>query len=234
VVNAGNTIGQIPFSPQIIEDENILLAAKIWKIRFVDFKSKKIEVIPTKDGKKPMFFGSGGVINPKIREKMFEILFCITNFDVLDEPSYDEIEKLRKDFSVFNIKNTQIERPLLSTERRFQLFTFTGTRINRTIQLLLNIAGIKNTLDENCSGFDIEASKGELLNKWTTLIQPIPEIDLHIADLLETNPSLLDFSKWGIYLPQKFQVKLLKDKYFDIVKAEQFLSLVDLVENNKN
>ena len=46
VVNAGNTIGEIPFSPQIVEDENILLAAKIWKIKFVDFKSKKIEVIP--------------------------------------------------------------------------------------------------------------------------------------------------------------------------------------------
>jgi ATP-dependent Lhr-like helicase len=54
VVNAGNTIGQIPFSPQITEDENILLAAKIWKINFVDFKSKKIEVAPAKDGKKPM------------------------------------------------------------------------------------------------------------------------------------------------------------------------------------
>jgi ATP-dependent Lhr-like helicase len=56
VVNARNTIGEIPFSPQIIEDENILLAAKIWKIKFIDFKSKKIEVIPAKDGKKPMFF----------------------------------------------------------------------------------------------------------------------------------------------------------------------------------
>jgi ATP-dependent Lhr-like helicase len=42
VINAGNTIGAIPFSPQIIEDENILLAAKIWKIKFIDFKSKKI------------------------------------------------------------------------------------------------------------------------------------------------------------------------------------------------
>ena len=41
VVNAGNTIGEIPFSPQIIEDENILLSAKIWKIKFVDHKAKK-------------------------------------------------------------------------------------------------------------------------------------------------------------------------------------------------
>lgn len=231
VVNAGNTIGQIPFSPQIVEDENLLLAAKIWKIKFVDFKSKKIEVIPAKDGKKPMFFGSGGVINPKIREKMLEILFCTTNFDVLDEPSDDQIEELRKDFSVFDINDIQLERPLLSTEKHLQLFTFTGTRINRTIQLLLNIANIKNTLDDRCSGFDIEVTKEELLNKFEKLIHPISEIDNHITDLLENSPTLLDFSKWGIYLPKKYQVKLIKDKYFDIENAEKLLNQMRIIEN---
>lgn len=149
VVNAGNTIGEIPFSPQIIEDENILLSAKIWKIKFVDHKAKKIEVIPAKDGKKPMFFGGGAVVHQKIREKMFEILYSKTEYDFLDEPSFDEIEMMRNDFAVFNIKNLQSERPLLTAEKHLQLFTFTGTRINRTLQLLLNIAGIKNTLDDS-------------------------------------------------------------------------------------
>ncbi len=231
VVNAGNTIGQIPFSPQIVEDENLLLAAKIWKIKFVDFKSKKIEVIPAKDGKKPMFFGSGGLINPRIREKMLEILFCSTSYDVLDEPSDNEIQELRKDFSVFDINDTQIERPLLSAEKHLQLFTFTGTRINRTIQLLLNIAGLKNTLDDSCSRFDIEVTKDELLNNFENLRLPISEIDNHVADLLENTPTLLDFSKWGIYLPHKYQVKLIKDKYFDIENAEKLLNQMRIIEN---
>jgi len=231
VVNAGNTIGQIPFSPQIIEDENLLLAARIWKIKFVDFKSKKIEVIPAKDGKKPIFFGSGGIINPRIREKMLEILFCSTNFDVLDEPSDDQIQELRKDFSVFDINDTQIERPLLSADKHLQLFTFTGTRINRTIQLLLNIAGIKNTLDDSCSGFDIEANKDVLINNFDKLTYPISEIDNHITDLLDNTPILLDFSKWGIYLPNKYQVKLIKDRYFDIENAEKLLNQMRIIGN---
>jgi ATP-dependent helicase Lhr and Lhr-like helicase len=231
VVNAGNTIGQIPFSPQIIEDENLLLAARIWKIKFVDFKSKKIEVIPAKDGKKPIFFGSGGIINPRIREKMLEILFCSTNFDVLDEPSDDQIQELRKDFSVFDINDTQIERPLLSADKHLQLFTFTGTRINRTIQLLLNIAGIKNTLDDSCSGFNIEATKDVLINNFDKLTYPISEIDNHITDLLDNTPILLDFSKWGIYLPKKYQVKLIKDRYFDIENAEKLLNQMRIIGN---
>lgn len=233
VVNAGNTIGEIPFSPQIIEDENILLSAKIWKIKFVDHKAKKIEVIPAKDGKKPMFFGGGAVVHQKIREKMFEILYSKTEYDFLDEPSFDEIEMMRNDFAVFDIKDLQSERPLLTAEKHLQLFTFTGTRINRTIQLLLNIAGIKNTLDDSSSSFDIEVPKQELISKWNYLSFPLTDIDTHISTLLETNPTLLDFSKWGIYLPKRYQIKLVRNKYFDIEQTKELLSKLELIHNKQ-
>lgn len=231
VVNAGNTIGEIPFSPQIIEDENILLSAKIWKIKFVDHKAKKIEVIPTKDGKKPIFFGGGATIHQRIREKMFEVLYSKTDYDFLDQPSCDETEILRKDFSVFNIKDLQFDRPLLTAEKHLQLFTFTGSRINRTIQLLLNIAGIKNTLDDSSSSFDIEVPKQELISKWSYLLIPLTDVDTHISTLLETNPALLDFSKWGTYLPDNYKIKLVKDRYFDIEQTAQLLRTMKLIEN---
>ena len=231
VVNAGNTIGEIPFSPQIIEDENILLSAKIWKIKFIDHKAKKIEVIPTKDGKKPMFFGGGAIIHQRIREKMFEVLYSKTEYDFLDQPSCDETEIMRKDFSVFNINDLQSERPLLTAEKHLQLFTFTGTRVNRTIQLLLNIAGIKNTLDDSSSSFDIEVPKQELISKWSFLSFPLTDIDIHISTLLQTNPALLDFSKWGMYLPDNYKIKLIKDRYFNIAQTRQLLTTIKLIEN---
>ncbi len=231
VVNAGNTIGEIPFSPQIIEDENILLSAKIWKIKHVDLKSKKIDVIPTKDGKKPMFFGTGAVVHQKIREKMMEVLYSNTEYDFLNKPSYDEIEMMRKEFKIFNILDIQTERPLLTSEKHLQLYTFTGTRINRTIQLLLNIAEIKNTLDNNSSSFDIEISKQELISKWKFLSLPLADIDIHISTYLEKNPTLLDFSKWGIYLPEYYKVKLVKNKYFDVENTQVLLKKLTLVNN---
>ena len=233
VVNAGNKIGEIPFSPQVIEDENIFLSAKIWKIKFVDQKAKKIEVILTKDGKKPMFFGGGAVIHQKIREKMFEVLYSKTEYDFLDQPSFYEIEMMRKDFAVFDIKHLQFERPLLTAEKHLQLFTFTGTKINRTMQILLNIAGIKNKLDDGSSSFDIIASKEDLMSKWNYLSFPLTEIDTHISTLLETNPALLDFSKWGIYLPKSYQIKLLRNKYFDIEQTKELLSTLKLINNEQ-
>lgn len=231
VISAGNTIGEIPFSPQIIEDENILLAAKIWKIKFVDHKAKRIEVTPTKDGKKPMFFGGGAVIHQRIREKMLEILYSNEQFDFLDQPSCDEIELLRKDFSVFRINNLQIEIPLLIAEKHLEIYTFTGTRINRTIQLLLNIAGIKNILDDSSSSFTIDNTYQELFSEWSTLSFPLTAIDHHISNLFKINPTLLEFSKWGNYLPKKYQIKLLKKKYFDIEQSQILLSNSKLIEN---
>lgn len=231
VVNAGNTIGEIPLTPQVKEDENILLSAKIWKIKFIDLPSKKIEVIPTKDGKKPMFFGGSGIIHSKIREKMLEILYCNTNYDVLNQSSFEEIEIMRKEFSVFKLQNLETDRPLLITEKHLKLCTFSGTKTNRTIQLLFNIADIKNAYDDRSSTFDIEVTKQELLGKWPLLTQPLSDIDNHIAKVLVDVPTLLDSSKWALYLPRKFQVKLIKDKYYDIVNAEKLLCIMKIIEN---
>jgi ATP-dependent Lhr-like helicase len=231
VTNAGRIIGEIPLSPQIKEDENIFLAARIWKIKLIDFKSKKIIVDPANDGKKPIFFGGGSTIHPRIREKMLEILFSKVNYEFLDQPSYDEIEKMRKDFSIFAIQDILTDRPLLSTGKDLLLNTFTGTRINRTIQLLLNIAGIKSTLDDNSSSFEIEITRNGLIQKWDSLIQPLSSINDHITNLLMASPALLDFSKWGLFLPVKFQVNLMKNKYYDIEKTEYFLKSIKLINN---
>lgn len=162
---------------------------------------------------------------------MLEILFSKVNYEFLDQPSYDEIEKMRKDFSIFAIQDILTDRPLLSTEKDLLLNTFTGTRINRTIQLLLNIAGIKSTLADNSSSFEIEVTRNELIQKWDSLIQPLSSINDHITNLLMASPSLLDFSKWGLFLPVKFQVNLMKNKYYDIEKTEYFLKSVKLINN---
>jgi ATP-dependent helicase Lhr and Lhr-like helicase len=232
VVNGGSKIGEIPFSPQLREDENILLAAKIWKIQYVDFDSKKIEVIKALDGKKPVFFGGGGIIHPRIREKMFEILFDKKNYEVLAQGSLNELNKLREDFSIFNVQSLQFDRPLLVEEKCLTLFTFTGTRINRTLNFLLNLSGIKNILDDNSSSFELEISKTQLMAKWHYLNHSLDEIDNHIASLLEATPVLLDFSKWGSYLPTKYQIALLKEKYFDFKNIGQVNSY-NLIENKE-
>lgn len=231
VVHTGNTVGSLPFSPQIIEEENILLAAKIWKIKFIDLKAKKIEVIPANDGKKPMFFGGGSIVYHKIREKMFEVLYSDAEYDFLDEAGLQEIKMMRKDFSVFDVKNTESDRPLLTGERNLAFYTFTGTKVNRTIALLLNIAGIANRIDESSSSFTVDIGGQDFVTKFKYLLAPLADMDTHLALLLSSSPTLLDFSKWGAYLPQKYKIQLLKNKYYDFDYTEKLIGRLNIVLN---
>lgn len=232
VVSAGNKIGEIPFTPQVKEDENILLAAKIWKIKFVDFKAKKIEVIPANDGRKPKFSGEGGIVHPEIRKKMLEIIYQEEIFSELDQNSSDEIDKMRREFSVFDLQNIESERLLMVSEKKILFYTFTGTKINRTLKLLFDVIEIKNMLDDKASVFYITISKEEFLSKLNLIISNVKIIDEIITNELEKNEDSLTVSKWGVYLPIKFQIRLMKQKFYDIKGTQEFLlSINRIVEN---
>lgn len=232
VVNAGVKIGEIPLSPQIREDENILLAAKIWKIIFVDFKAKKIEVKPTNDGKKPSFFGGGGIVHPRIRNKMFEILYQNETFSELNEEASDELDGMRSDFSVYDVKNIESERLLLVSEKKLSFYTFTGTKINRTLEFLFKFSEMKNSLDDGTSSFEIYESKNDFLSKLNFISSNVNVIEEIITEELEKNANSVITSKWGIYLPLKYQIEWMKQNYFDIKQTQEFLrNSVRIVEN---
>lgn len=233
VVNAGTTIGEIPLSPQIREEENILLAARIWKIKYIDLDSKKIEVVKASDGKPPIFSGQGGDIHLRIREKMLSILISVDQYDFLDQPSANEINKMRSDFSVFDIKNIESDRPMLVESKNLQFFTFTSSRINRTLNLLFYLNKIECYFDDRKSLFEIECSKIELLNRWDSMLFELENIDQHLHTLILEKPVLMDFSKWGVYLPIKYQVALLKERSFDIKGTKKFIESINFIASKE-
>jgi ATP-dependent Lhr-like helicase len=230
VINFRKKIGEIPFSPQVIVGENILLAAKIWKMVDIDVKFNKIEVIPALDGKKPLFFGTGGVIHPRIREKMLAILMDATNYIELDEPATDCLKAIRQEFANFKIESLLTERPIISNENKTLLYSFQGTKINRSLFFLLNKIGINCHYNEHSSTFELPVDQSQLKQLFEKIIDFVSNVDLHLEDSVRVNPALLDFSKWASYLPIKYQCELLKEKYFDFKATKAFLESVDLVK----
>jgi ATP-dependent Lhr-like helicase len=227
----------MPLSLQTIEDENIFLAAKVWKIKNIDHKSKKIDVIPALDGKKPQFnSGDVGFVHEKIRTKMYEIILNSLKFTFLDETGINEIEILKSDFKNLNITNKELERPILIKNSTLHLYTFTSTKINTTLGLLLKLNGIKNTIDNDKSLIEIELNEDyteiHFFEKWRKLNITEAPFDEYIIEQLKTDNSLLNFSKWGIYLPDKYKVALIKENHFDLEGAKTFISSIKLVRNN--
>jgi ATP-dependent Lhr-like helicase len=234
VIHAGKGIGEIPFSIQVRVDENILLAARIWKIVDVEERSSKIEVIPAKDGKKPLFFGSGGAIHHAIRQRMLELVCQKTpDISLEDETCQEIIRQLQKEFDPIPIKDPVLQRPVFITEKNAILYSFAGTHINRSLAFLLKQSGIDYTFDDKSSCFEIQhdgKTIHQLLDQVKTLI---PQVDTLLATALAQGTLATAISKWGQYLPPSFQIQLMKERHYNFpalstfLKTTQFITPID-------
>ncbi len=237
VVHAGNTVGEIPYSPQLQENENLFLAARTWKIKLLDLSARRIEVVPAQDGKRPLFFGGSGIIHPCIREKMLHLLMLGAGaddeaddeadddeFPELDAPAREALRGLRQEFAGFAWPRPLAHaRPVAVKNRFLTLYTFAGTQVNRSLAFLLRALDVEATFDDGDSSFTLPLAPAQLRDLFEQLRLFIDDVDFHLLDALAHTPSLIAFAKWGAALPAHYQAQVLKERYFDFEGARAFL-----------
>ena len=224
VVHAGKTVGEIPYSLQVQEQKNLFLASRTWKITGIDVATKRIEVIPARDGKRPIFSGGGGTVHPRIREKMLEILISPAEYPELDELSQLALRSLRQQFAgrAWPAQLTH-ERPALVKDKGLVFYTFSGTKINRSLAFLLRQLEVEFVFDDSQSSFGLAVAAQLLPALFEQLRLFAEDVDFHLRDALARNPALIDFAKWGAKLPEHLQVAVLKERHFDFAGAADFL-----------
>lgn len=229
VIYNGRTIGELPYTPQIVPDSNILLSAKIWKIVEVDLRSNKIYVVVAKDGLKPTFFGSGANIHQSIHYEMFHILVSNNEYEILDDDSKQVLEDLRKIFSKIEVENINTERIVFTSEFSSKIFIFSGTKVNRTLKYLLEHIGFSAIENDNYCSLDIKMNANNFNQKWKSLLSLKGNLENILLASLQANPHLISFTKWGKYLPDKYKVSLIKEKLYDFDEAFEFIDKIQLI-----
>lgn len=229
---SGKKIGDLQPNSQVTIDENIFLAAKIWKIVDIDLEGLKIIVVPAKDGKKPKFFGGEGNIHPKIREEMLRILKSNETYTEFDENSNLILNELRHDFKNFNINDLVFDKPLIVKENKLLIYTFTGTKINKSLSFLLKQTSREVSLDDHSSSLEIEIENKEFSSLINEVNLIYSKIDEYLILELKENKSLIGLSKWGTYLPIEYQMKIVKERYFDFENAIKLINNMNLIESN--
>lgn len=233
VSSQGVKVGELPLSPQIKENENIFLSAKIWKIKYVDYEMNKIEVIHAKDGKKPIFFSNAADTAHRIREKMLEIVFSTDNYEFLDKEGILVLNDMRTKFSAFSVKDFESDRPLLNSNDILELYSFSGSKINKSIGFLYDFLGLEYVYDDHRSSFKFkEKTAADLVYQIKAFRMTDYQINEVISSHLQLNPKLITISKWGTYLPVRFQIEILKNKEYDFEGCFKFLQNIKFIENN--
>jgi ATP-dependent Lhr-like helicase len=231
IYHFGRKIGDIPFSPQIQVNENIFMAAKIWKIKAVDIENNKIDVVQANDGKNPIFFGRGGDVDSKIREKMLMIIKSDKIYQELSCEAIEALNELRFLFKNFEINNFTLERPVIIHPNKFKLYTFTGTKINRSLLFLIKATGIDVIMNDRESVLEIGVNYMRFDDLKSKIMNIYNSVDSYLKEKLEEDDKYLFFSKWGQYLSDEYKIRILKDRYFDFDRAIDFINRINFITN---
>lgn len=209
---------------------NLYLAAKIWKVESINHEVRKIYVSPEKKGKPPKFPGSGLNVHEKVRIKMLELLTSQKKYSEIDKESQLCLSKFRDEFSSMKIKNVKYERPMKKIDKQIQFYTFTSTKINKTLNILLKIIEVEFSYNEFYSLFvfrftDFDFNK--LRKKLLKLLENFEDI------LNNINPNKMylmanEFFKWSPCLPIKLIIKMLIADYFDVEGTKLFLEKINI------
>ncbi|MEZ0454776.1 DEAD/DEAH box helicase [Sphingobacterium thalpophilum] len=225
VLHDGKSIGDLPSSSPIMIEDNILLAAKIWKVVDIDFRSRKIFVKPTNDGKPPIFGGEPGNTHPLVRQKMLELLMTPSIHPELDETCTAILADMREVFKNVPVESLEDDRPLLIGEKSYKFYTFQGSKIFDTLKFILSAAGIEFRHQDASASIEIDKEQGF---EWSApkLLAVLQDLNHHLAFRIDTNPAILSFAKWAILLPKDKQVELLKNRRYDFEGAVKFINSV--------
>lgn len=224
VFHHGFVIGEIEVSTMLSAGETILLAAKLWEIIDIDNNFSQVTVKRSFSGR-ANYSGNPGEVHQRIREKMLTIIYDSTTYSELDNESVNKINNIRDFFSKLCIKDVEKERIIINKGHKVELFLFTSTIIERSFLFILKMLDIQYCIkNPDFSSFELNITIADT----HTIIEKIKnltlEIDTHLNKFLDENPDFINISKFGKYLPLKYQVELIKQCYFDFTALRQFLN----------
>jgi ATP-dependent Lhr-like helicase len=175
VLHAGHLIGSLPAIDPPPVGEHMLLAGRRWQVTDVDTNQEEIHVIPATGKKRPFFGGAAGDIHSVVREKMRDLVLDDQSIKYLNSTAARWLSQARALAASMNV-NTGAWCDL--SANRCVLFTWLGTRTQRTIVLLAKIAGF----DAIDYGVAVEFPNSS------------QHVRLKLASLLKDRPSALELA----------------------------------------
>jgi len=170
VVHGGRPIGRLPALAIPAEGDHFLLAARRWEVLDVDHDRCEILVSPAKGKKPPRFQGSVGEIHPRVREMMRAVLLGSKAYPYLNATAMQLLEEARRAAGTALLPS----RPLLALGERDSLwFTWTGTKIQRTLCLMASMLGLE-AIDQDIA-IHFHAGVDEVIRGYAELVKTAPD-----------------------------------------------------------
>ena len=125
-------IGSLPFTPEIQIESKMRLAGRVWIVKDIDVKAKRIQVERTKEGKPPKFISDEGFVSNEVRENMEKLLRTGEYLNLNNDKITRDFDFL-KSALYFDAGNYWFE----DNQTNIGIVTFKGTKFNIALLLLI-------------------------------------------------------------------------------------------------
>ena len=129
---AGERIGVLPSDSIPLPHEAILLAGRRWRVEAIYHDQRQVIVVPAQGKTPPRFTGTGGQIDPKVMQKMREILAGDETYSYLSPKAIELLGAARTVFARTGLAVSDI----LSTGTETVWFPWAGTRAHEALSVL--------------------------------------------------------------------------------------------------
>ena len=174
VIYGSVLIGTLPalYLPQF--NDHFLLAGRRWQVVSVDDERKAVTVKPARGKKPPKFLGGGGEIHPRVLEMMQEVVLSDRPFNYLNAAAV----RLLSDARATALQAGLTQRSIVTlSPAKCLWFTWTGTKIQRTLCLIADSIGLPAADRDIAIEFD--SSAPDLIQKFQQALRnPIEAVSL--------------------------------------------------------
>jgi len=216
VSHGGHHVGNIAVSPEFKVDGFLILAGRRWRILDLDHERKAIAVQPSPAGRVPRFEPDGWQdIHPRVRQVMKSVL------ERTDLPAYLDL-KARE--MLHQARSAAREASLLQTSflqdgPRAVWFTWTGTKIQRTLFGLGSYFGGFNVSDEGTALVFEKTTVCKVREAYSALLMNGPS-----AEMLAEKFPLRAREKYEVYLSDELTSHLFARERIDLEGAHQLIA----------
>jgi len=220
VMHKNKCIGSVLLYPGLAADGFLILAGRRWKILEVDRKRREILVTPSKGGRLPFFSGSHGPdVHPAIRKKMREVLLSAGTIAYLDPQSRELLEYARG-----VAKDSKLSEACFYREgSTITWFTWTGSRINRTLMALGRFYGNMDVSDEGIALKFDRTSVEKIRETYKGFLERCPTV----VELAARFPSL-EQEKFDHHLSDALLAEVFANNCLDTEAAKKLIESLNV------
>ena len=139
VVCDGRPLGTLPIDRPLTPESYLIFAGRRWQVVACSPEEKRIDVVPAKGGKLPLFDGMGGKVHDRVREEMRQVLSETVLVPFLDATAQKQLGEARDAYGQLGLAT----RYVTAEGDNVRVFTWQGDWVNDTLTLMLARKGLR-------------------------------------------------------------------------------------------